>query len=58
METEKKKVGKQVFAEPAETVGHRVAPDLQALLFPRHGWPVSRADVSGEERDSRSCFSV
>lgn len=58
METEKKRVGRQVFAEPAETMGHRVDRDLQALPFPHHGWPISRADISGEERGPRNSSSV
>lgn len=57
-EMEKHMSGKQMFAEPAETMGHRVDRDLQALLFPHHGWPISRADISGEERGPRNSSSV
>ena len=40
--------GKQEFAGPAETVGHRVGSGLWALLsFPHYSLPLFSADISG-----------
>ena len=44
----KANVCKQVFAGPAETVGHAVGSDLQALLFPHPTWSIFFADMSGD----------
>ena len=49
MEMEKQMFGKQMFAGPAQMMGLRVDPDLQALpSFPQHTEPMFFTDISGE----------
>ena len=48
MEMEKQIFGKQMFAGPCSTMGHRGDSDLQALLsFPYHTQSIFFADISG-----------
>ena len=47
MEMEKQMFGKQRFAGPADTTGHRMDSGLQAL-FPLHISPIFLADFSGD----------
>lgn len=47
MEMERQMFGKQRFAGPADTMGHRMGFDFYALL-PHHISPLFLADFSGD----------